>query len=90
MMKRLTARNKDGGAYFPHCFREDTCDGNGYSEKCNDCGFAQQICEKLAAYEDTGITAEQMREIDRLYAEKCRELAEVKENLNLLQTKTLN
>lgn len=29
----------------------------------------------LKAYEDTGLTPEQIREIDRLYAEKCKELA---------------
>lgn len=29
----------------------------------------------LKAYEDTGLTPEQIREIDRLYTEKCREVA---------------
>lgn len=33
---------------------------------------------KLADYEDTGLTPEQIIEIDRLYAEKCTELAECK------------
>lgn len=32
--------------------------------------------ETLAEYEDTGITPGQIREIDRLYAEKCKEVAE--------------
>lgn len=35
---------------------------------------------KLAEYEDTGIAPEQVKEIDRLYAEKCRELAEQEQN----------
>lgn len=30
--------------------------------------------EKLRPYEDTGLTPEQIREIDRLYTEKCREV----------------
>lgn len=30
--------------------------------------------EELKPYEDTGFTPEQIREIDRLYAEKCREV----------------
>lgn len=34
---------------------------------------------RLGVYEDTGLTPEQIREIDKLYAEKCRELAEVKQ-----------
>lgn len=33
----------------------------------------------LKAYEDTGLTPEQIREIDRLYAEKCRELAKLRQ-----------
>ncbi len=33
--------------------------------------------DRLAEYEDTGLTPEQIREIDRLYAEKCKELAEI-------------
>lgn len=32
--------------------------------------------ERLKAYEDIGLTPEQLREVDRLYAEKCKELAD--------------
>lgn len=32
----------------------------------------------LKEYEDTGLTAEQIYEIDHLFAEKCRELAELR------------
>lgn len=38
----------------------------------------QELVDTLAAYENIGLTPEQIREIDRIYAEKCRELAEVK------------
>lgn len=51
-MERLTNRNKHGGAYYPYCFKENTCDGIGTSEKCNDCDFNTRVCEKLAEYED--------------------------------------
>lgn len=34
--------------------------------------------EALKAYEDTGLSPEQIVEIDSLYAEKCREVAELK------------
>lgn len=33
----------------------------------------------LKNYEDTGLTPEQIREIDRLYTEKCREVAELRQ-----------
>lgn len=80
-MERLTARHKNGNreAYYPYCFRSDTCDGDGTSEKCNRCHFEKAVCERLANYEDTGLTPEQIREIDRLYAEKCRELAKLRQ-----------
>ena len=80
-MERLTARNENGEkeAYYPYCMREDTCDGDGASEKCDGCDFAQKVCETLASYEEMGLTPEQIRKIDRLYAEKCREVAELQQ-----------
>lgn len=44
-------------------------------EGCQKC-IIQEAFDRLAAYEDTGLTPEQIVEMDRLYAEKCRELAE--------------
>lgn len=35
-----------------------------------------QCLDRLGQYEDTGLTPEQIREIDHLYSEKCREVAE--------------
>lgn len=80
-MERLTARHKNGNkeAYYPYCFRPDTCDGDGTSEKCNRCHFEKAVCERLANYEETGLTPEQIREIDRLYADKCREVAKLQQ-----------
>ena len=80
-MERLTARHKNGNreAYYPYCFRPDTCDGDGTSEKCNRCHFEKAVCERLANYEETGLTPEQIREIDRLYTEKCREVYELRQ-----------
>lgn len=39
---------------------------------------AMTLYWKLKEYEDTGLTPEQIQEIDKLYAEKCREVAELK------------
>lgn len=82
-MERLTARNENGEkeAYYPHCMREDTCDGDGTSEKCDGCDFAKKVCETLASYEETGLAPEQIREIDRLYAVKCKEVAMLQKKL---------
>jgi hypothetical protein len=74
-MERLTAREETGNAYYPHCFREDTCGGAGCAEKDGSCEFSEKVCEKLAAYEDTNLTPEQVMELDRLYRAKCEELA---------------
>lgn len=38
----------------------------------------KNVLERLAGYEDIGLTPEQLREIDKLYAEKCNELADAK------------
>lgn len=72
-MDRLTARDEHGNAYYPKCF-DEPCNSGGCTK--NMCDFAVEVCDKLAAYEDTGLDPEQIREIDRLYSEKCRELAE--------------
>lgn len=57
-MERLTGRNEMGGAYYPKCFKEP-CLGMG---DCVDMNCEQQydVCEKLAAYEDTGLTPEEI------------------------------
>lgn len=39
----------------------------------------QELVDALAAYEDTGLAPEQLRQIDRLYAEKCREVAKLQQ-----------
>lgn len=64
-MERLTARNKTSPkeAYYPYCFQNDTCDGQGPSDKCDKCPLPYHICETLADYEDTGLTPEQIREL---------------------------
>ena len=38
-MERLTVRNErfPDETYYPYCFREDTCRGEGMSDKCDMC-----------------------------------------------------
>ena len=59
-MERLTEWN--GGqtrhAYYPRCFK-DPCYGSGC--KINDCPFETEVCDRLAAYEDIGLTPEEIK-----------------------------
>lgn len=59
-MERLTEWN--GGqtrhAYYPRCFKEP-CYGNEC--KINDCPFETAVCDRLAAYEDIGLTPEEIK-----------------------------
>lgn len=72
-MERLTARDEDN-AYFPECFKEP-CDGMSCQKP--KCEFLNQVCSRLAEYEELGLMPEQLRQIDKLYKEKCEELAEL-------------
>lgn len=62
-MKRLTARNKDGSAYYVGCFSENAPCGGGYpGEACARCDFQSLQCEKLAAYEDSCLEPDDLTE----------------------------
>lgn len=65
-MERLTEWNESSHkhAYYPRCFKEP-CYGSGC--KIKDCPFETAVCERLAAYEDTGLSPKacaQCREIE--------------------------
>ena len=59
-MKRLTEWNGEqpSHAYYPRCFKAP-CYGDGC--KINDCLFETAVCDRLAAYEDTGLTPEEIK-----------------------------
>ena len=56
-MARLTEWNGEQTrhAYYPRCFKAP-CYGDGC--KINDCLFETAVCDRLAAYEDTGLEPE--------------------------------
>ena len=58
-MERLTEWNgrQPRDAYYPRCF-EEPCYGGGC--KINDCPFETAVCDRLAAYEDTGLSPEKV------------------------------
>lgn len=61
--RRMTARG-DHGAYFPECF--DRCEGDPKPGACADCDFTQRTCEKLAAYEYTGLTPDGVERLKKI------------------------
>ena len=58
-MERLTEWNDEQTrhAYYPRCFK-GPCYGNGC--KIDDCPFEAAACDRLAAYEDTGLSPEKV------------------------------
>lgn len=77
-MDRLTGWD-NGHAYFTECF-EEPCLGMGCVNE--DCEFKILACQRLAEYEDIGLIPEQLLEIDKMYSEKCREVAELRKQLS--------
>lgn len=65
-MVRLTERNAIDKryCYYPHCFQEDTCGGEGCKKEI--CDFSIEICNRLGAYEDTGLEPEEVEYIKTL------------------------
>lgn len=63
-MERLTEWNEAShkNAYYPRCFKEP-CYGGGC--KIKDCPFETAVCERLAAYEDTGLMPEEVLPKDK-------------------------
>lgn len=68
-MERLTKR-ENGHAHYPRCF-EEPCGGMGC--RTEDCEFKVEICERLADYEDTELTPEEI-DMDHEAAEQLRHL----------------
>ena len=68
-MERLTEWNGEQTrhAYYPRCF-EEPCNGGGCEIK--DCPFETAVCERLAAYEDTGLTPEAVETVKLALATK--------------------
>lgn len=51
-----------------------------HEKGCAECPI-QKVFAQLAKYEATNLTPEQMIEIDRIYAEKCKEVAELEKKV---------
>jgi hypothetical protein len=59
-MNRLTARSKNREAYYPVCV--EACDGE--PQDCGNCDIDKDICDRLAAYEDTGLEPDEIPQLE--------------------------
>lgn len=79
-MERMTARDPEGNAYFPECFKEP-CGGGGCTK--DHCEFLDSVCEKLAGYEEQDEQAEkQLAESEAARAELGKRLAAAEKELH--------
>lgn len=94
-MERLTIKYE--GLFVP----KKTCTIDRFGE-ADDCELCDSVCgsdckncviqecfTRLGEYEDTGLTPEQLRQIDRLYTEKCRKVAELQQRDNPVKVKPI-
>lgn len=83
-MERLTKWNESSykHAYYPRCFKEP-CYGGG--RKIKDCPFEIAVCERLAAYEDTGLTPKEVTALGELFDYALKESKTLTEQLTLLK-----
>lgn len=71
-MERYTEKHYDGNGHYLLC--SGTCE----TLNCGDCGILDKIVDRLAAYEDTGLTPEEVQQMrwipveERLPEEKQR------------------
>ena len=61
-MDRFTSRDARGNAHFPKCFDEQGCAGLGLKD-CSQCAFTDKLCERLAAYEDSGLSPDEVLQL---------------------------
>ena len=84
-MERMTEWNDEQPrhAYYPRCF-EEPCYGGGC--KINDCPFETAVCDRLAAYEDTGLSPEKvswMKEVVEAAFDNDTSIIEREHNLHV-------
>lgn len=85
-MERLTARDGDS-TYYVKCFSEPCLGTECKVKKCN---MDDQIRERLALYEDSGIDAEHLSEVNKAFLDKCREVNELKEEMIKLRNNSVS
>lgn len=80
-MKRLTERFKNGQVGIAGCGTKCKYDFKYCHNRFEDCPTIDEIYERLAQYEDIGLTPEQLLQIDKMYADRCREISELERRI---------
>lgn len=86
MNDRLTAISEVGTPYYPHCFKDETCGGAGGN--CEKCDFAEEVCSRLAAYENTYLSPEDVEEIKKMYSRAQERISKLYNNSAPLREET--
>lgn len=73
-MKRLTKAHYNGKGYYMTC--SEDCNSPA---DCIDCAALDNLVGRLAAYEDTGLTPEEIDGLPALWAERMKEVSELQE-----------
>lgn len=58
----------------------ENCVKKNIEKGCTECPV-QKVFERLAEYEDLGITPDQIKELDKQYTEKCSQIKEIVKRL---------
>lgn len=89
MMSRITQRHADGTWSCPGGFTETNYGAACKLKDYEDTGLSPdevlRMKEKLEEYEDAGLVPEKIRDMDKLYLEKCKEVNTLKAQLGALQ-----
>jgi hypothetical protein len=81
-MKRYTSKNKDGvNEIKSRGIQAELNYWCTYFSGYDNCIVRGDAVDCLAEYEDIGLTPGQLREIDKLYKEKCEEVAKLQERI---------
>lgn len=78
--KGLCSIDRLGSAYDCELCYENCKTMEERTVDCSGCAI-NQCFNRLGEYENTGLAPEQIIEMDKLYAEKCKELAELKKQM---------
>lgn len=84
-MERLTERTENGTPRPKRkCSDCIQLEDRNLTDCTHECEY--DVISRLAEYEDTNLTPEQIKEIDKQYLEKCQEINDLKQRLDAKET----
>lgn len=86
-MDRLTERFSNGQAAVYGCGSNCKYEFKYCNKHLEDCPTINEIYERLAQYEDIGLTPEQLLQVDEMYTDRCREIAGLERKIGIVEGK---